>query len=177
MMAAVLARDLDERLGADAVLVSSSGFAPSGIAAIDDAVSAMARRGLDIGGHRSSATTAASVDAADLILTAERDHVVRVAGLSPAAYARAMTLPEFLERVADAPLGRPADLRTWVQELTSGRTTADYLRQRVPEIADPTGSSARAFEQATAEIERQCALVADVLARVLARHEGTGPDA
>lgn len=166
MMAALLTRDLEDRLGVDAVQVSSSGFGPSGIAAIDDAVAAMARRGLDVSGHRSSSTTAASVDAADLILTAERDHVVRIAGLSSSAYVRTMTLPEFLERVADAPFDAPDDLRTWVEGLTAGRTASDYLRQRIPEIADPTGSASRAFEQAAAEIERQCALVADVLARV-----------
>ena len=83
MMAALLDQLLTERLGADSVVVRSSGFGPPGLPAIDDAVRAMRRRGLDVSHHRSTTTTSALVDGADLIITAERDHVVKIAVTVP----------------------------------------------------------------------------------------------
>jgi protein-tyrosine-phosphatase len=158
MMAALFEQLLTERLGADSVVVRSSGFGSPGLPAIDDAVRAMRRRGLDVSEHRSATTTLVLVDGADVILTAERDHVVKIASLSPLAFRRSMTLPEFLERAAaDAASPHGGGVRTWVESLTAGRTAAGYLRDQIPEVADPTGSSPRAFEAATAEIERQCA--------------------
>ena len=165
MMAALFERMLIDQMGAGHVLVRSSGFGPPGLPAIDDAVRAMRRRGLDVSQHRSTATTSALVDGADVIITAERDHVVKIASLSPAAFRRAMTLPEFLARAADDPAPHDGGVRTWVESLTAARTAAGYLRDPIPEVADPTGSSLRAFEAATAEIERQCAEASAFLAR------------
>ncbi|MGB0114705.1 MAG: hypothetical protein WBP59_15915 [Ilumatobacteraceae bacterium] len=167
MMAAMIESMLTDRLGAGSTLVRSSGFGPEGIPAIDDAVDAMRRRGLDVSAHRSRSTTAALVDGADVIITAERAHVVKIAALSPSAFTRAMTLPEFLDRVADAPLGQtPTSVRDWVASLTDDRTAGAYLREPVPEVADPTGTMPRAFEAAVVAIERQCTSVSDTLARV-----------
>jgi len=166
MMAALLESMLADRLGPGRVEVGSSGFGPEGIAAISDAVEAMSRRGLDVSAHRSRATTAALVDAADVIVTAERDHVVKIAALSRAAFTRAMTLPELLERAAASPpRAGVGGVRAWVESLTADRTAGAYLRAPIPEVADPTGSSARAFEAAVVEIERQCHDVAALVAR------------
>jgi protein-tyrosine phosphatase len=167
MMASLLQSQLDQRLGPGRARVSSSGFASEGWPAIDQAVTAMARRGFDVSGHRSRSTTLELVEEADLIVTAERDHVVRVAALSPAAFARTMTLPEALARAGDLVGGAAGDLRAWAESLTTGRTAAVYLREPVPEVADPTGSAGRPFESAVALIERQCtelsALVVEVV--------------
>ena len=143
----------------------SSGFGPVDLPAIDDAVAAMRRRGLDVSAHRSSTTTTSLVDGADLILTAERDHVVKIAALSSAAFRRALTLPEFLEATADGDVDGGADIRTWVESLTAERTAGEYLRAEVPEVDDPTGSSPRAFEAAVVAIEQQCDDVVAQLAR------------
>lgn len=162
MMAALLDSMLTARLGEGAVEVRSSGFGPVDLPPIDDAVDAMRRRGLDISGHRSSATTVALVDGADLILTAERDHVVKIAALSADAFRRSLTLPEFL--VASAAPGGDhvddVDLRAQVRALTEGRTAAGYLRATVPEVTDPTGLARRSFEAAVVDIEQQCRVVA-----------------
>lgn len=167
MMAALFESMLTDRLGSGAALVRSSGFGPAGIPAIDDAVAAMQRRGLDVSGHRSRTTTVALVDGADLIITAERAHVVKIAALSPNAFRRAMTLPELLDRIADAPLdASPTSVRDWVTSLTADRTAGVYLREPIPEVDDPTGSVPRAFEAAVVGIERQCTDVSDVLARI-----------
>lgn len=171
MMAALLESMLAGQPGGG--VVRSSGFGPEGIPAIDDAVDAMRRRGLDVSAHRSGPTTPALVDGADLILTAERDHVVRIASLSRAALARAMTLPEFLARASDASDVGDGDVRAWVESLTAERSAGAYLRERVPEVADPTGSMPRQFEAATAVIEQQCSEVARHLARVRAGSSGS----
>jgi protein-tyrosine phosphatase len=154
MMAALLDSMLTARLGEGAAELRSSGFGPAGLPPIVDAVEAMRRRGLDISGHRSTATTAALVDGADLILTAERDHVVKIAALSPDAFERAMTLPEFL--AASSPVDPGVDIRTAVASLSRRRTASGYLREPVPEIVDPTGSSPRLFEAVVVVIEQQC---------------------
>jgi len=164
MSAAMLQSMLTERLGEGAVEIRTSGFGPVDLPPIDDAVDAMRRRGLDVSAHRSSATTASLVDGADVILTAERDHVVKIAALSPEAFRRAMTLPEFLSCAADA-LGDPDSaigdagghaVRRWIEQLTASRRAVEYLRDRIPEVADPTGSTPKAFEAAVVVIEQQC---------------------
>lgn len=162
MIAALLESMLADRSGG--VTVRSSGFGPAGLPAIADAVDAMARRGFDVSAHRSGPTTVALVDGADVIITAERDHVVEIAALSPRAFSRAMTLPEFLALAADAPPPSTADVRSWVESLTADRTAGVYLRSTVPEVADPTGLPGRAFEAAVVAIEHQCADAADHLA-------------
>lgn len=164
MMAALLGSMLAERLGVGAVDVSSSGFGPIDLAPIDEAVEAMRRRGLDVTAHRSTATIPALVDAADLILTAEREHVVKIATLSPDAFRRTMTLPEFLAAAADVP--DPDDelipehsadrVRRRAAQLTASRGAGEYLRRLVPEVADPTGARPRSFEAAVVMIEQQC---------------------
>lgn len=166
MMAAFLESMLTARLSDRPVVVQSSGFGPVGLPAIDDAVAAMRRRGLEVSAHRSQTTTASLVDGADVILTAERDHVVRIAALSPLAFRRAMTLPEFLTRSADVSLSGASDVRAWVEGATATRTAGAYLRDPIAEVADPTGSMARAFEAAVVTIEQQCSEVVDILARV-----------
>ena len=166
MAAALLDSKLTERLGAGAVLIRSSGFGPVDLPAIDDAVAAMRRRGLDVSAHRSSATTASLVDGADLILTAERDHVVKIAALSSAAFRRALTLPEFLAANAYGADDDGGDIRAWVESMTAERTAGEYLRADVPEVDDPTGSAPRAFEAAVVAIEQQC----DDVVALLAQH-------
>ena len=170
MMAALLDSMLTERLGDGAVRIRSSGFGPVDLPPIEDAVDAMARRGLDVSAHRSSTTTAALVDGADLVLTAERAHVVKIAAMSPEGVRRAMTLPEFLDAAAVS--GRDdADVESWVRSLTVERTAGEYLRGAIGEIPDPTGSPPRAFEAAVVVLEQQCREAAGWVAD---RAEGPG---
>lgn len=157
MMAALLESLLGEQLGGGAVQVMSSGFGPVDLPPIPDAVDAMHRRGLDVAAHLSTTTTADLLDGADLVLTAERDHVVRIAALSRNAFARTMTLPEFLSSAASSDSGHGhGDVRSWVHSLTVHRTPVEYLRGSIGEVADPTGLPSRAFESAVAVIEQQC---------------------
>lgn len=192
MSAALLEALLGEQFGPDAVAVKSSGFGPAGLPPIPAAVDAMHRRGLDVSQHTSSATTLTLVDGADLILTAEREHVIKIAGFSSQAFRRTFTLPEFLASAASASdhgdradaFGGAGELRNgadtarsalpvriagWVEQLSEERRASEYLREPVPEVADPTGSPERAFELAVQVIERQCQDVVAHLARVARR--------
>jgi protein-tyrosine-phosphatase len=163
MIEAMLTSMLGERLGEGSVDVGSSGFGPVGLPPIDEAVEAMRRRGLDVSSHRSTATTRELVEGADVILTAERQHVVKIAALSPGAFRQAMTLPEFLAAAASSSSDDGDGVTSWVRSLTASRTASAYLRESVPEVADPTGSASRVFEAAVVSIEQQCREVAALL--------------
>ena len=169
MMEAFLRSMLAERLGDGVVTVRSAGFGPEDIPAISDAVDAMRRRGLDVTAHRSRKVDADVLRAADLVLTAERDHVIRIASIDPAAYRRALTLPEFIGAASRTigDIGVGASFSSWLQEMTQTRTSLAYLRDPIEEVDDPTGLPGRAFEAAVVDIESQCSMAASVIARVL----------
>jgi protein-tyrosine phosphatase len=167
MTAAMLQSMLDRRLGPGRAELESFGFGPEGIPSIPDAVDAMRRRGLDTSGHRSRKVTKERIEPADLVLTSERDHVIKIAAQSPAAYRQTMTLPEFLSLAEWSMPDERQPLRAWVADLTSERTAREYLSGHVEEIVDPTGTSPRVFEAAVVEMEAQCARVVELLARVL----------
>jgi protein-tyrosine phosphatase len=174
MTMAMLQRMLDERLGGGTAVVRSLGFGPEDIASIPDAVDAMKRRGLDTSRHRSRKVTKHNIEPADLVLTSERDHVVKIAAISPDAYRRSMTMPEFL---ALAELNEPMvgqSLRDWATGLTEQRAARDYINGDVAEIFDPTGSAPRAFEKSVVGMETMCEQATRLIAAVVdpapARH-------
>jgi protein-tyrosine-phosphatase len=166
MTATMLQSMLDERFGAGAAVVDSLGFGPEGLPSIPDAVDAMRRRGFDTSGHRSRQVSRENIEPADLVLTAERDHVIKIAAQSPQAYRQSMTLPEFISLAEWSDPDEGASLRTWVSTLTSTRTARDYLTADVDEIVDPTGSAQRAFENAVVAMEAQCRRVVELIARL-----------
>jgi protein-tyrosine phosphatase len=165
MSMAMLQAGFDRQFGAGRVAVRSLGFGPEGIPSIPDAVDAMRRRGRAVTDHRSRKVTAKRVEAADLILTSEKDHVIKIASVSPTAYRRTFTLPEFCDRIPSDPLADGRTLATWMTDLSEERRAGEYLRSEIPEVADPTGSPLRQFEAATVGIEAMCAEVVAVLSR------------
>ncbi len=167
MTMALLQDGFDRLVGDGAVIVRSLGFGPEGEAAIADAVDSMGRRGIDISHHRSRQVTEARVRPADLVLTAEREHVVRIAALAPDVFDRSFTLPEFCGRVARDPSAGPRPVREWLESLSAGRSSEVYLTDGVDEIADPTGSPRRQFEAAVHSIQQMCATVVEIVSRSL----------
>jgi protein-tyrosine phosphatase len=87
-----LGRDLD-------VTISSTGVLDGGRPASEGAAETMTRRGLDLSNHVSRQIDASLLEAADLIVTMERRHLLVIAELDPAALRRAFPLNE-LERIA-----------------------------------------------------------------------------
>jgi len=163
MSMALLQAGFDRRLGPGRVVVESLGFGPEGYPAIESAIDAMRRRGLDVSAHRSRRVTAERVDTADLILASERQHVVKLAAESPTASRRSFTLPEFTGLLASDPPVHGRPLAEWATDLSEPRRPVDYLRGQVPEVVDPTGWSKRRFEKATSQVEALCDEVVDGL--------------
>lgn len=173
MTMAMLQAMLDTQLGTGSAIVRSLGFGPEDMPSIPDAVDAMQRRGFDTSRHRSRKVSANNVDPADLILTSERDHVVKIAAVSRQAYRQTMTLPEFLS-LAELDGSLPGEsLRDWVASLTASRSARDYLNAGVDEIIDPTGFAPRAFEKSVVGMEEMCARAAAHIVRVADPPEAT----
>ncbi len=167
MTGALLQTMLDQRLGPGTAFVESLGFGPEDLPSIPDAVDAMRRRGLDTSGHRSRQVTKDNIEPADLVLTSERDHVIKIAALSPRAYRQSMTMPEFLSLAEWADTDGVESLREFVTSLTAQRTARDYITSDIEEIDDPTGSSPRAFEAAVVAMEEMCRRVVDAISDVV----------
>lgn len=153
MMAALLQRHLAD-LGV-AARVASAGTRADGGAPTRETVKLLAQYGIDVNGHQGAPLDQHIVESADLIVTAEQQHVVDVAGHWPDALASTFTLAELVERaqVCGGRLGAPID--EWRALLNEGRPTGiDYLDDRtIGEIADPTGLDSRAWNVTFAQID------------------------
>jgi protein-tyrosine-phosphatase len=166
MMAALLA----QHLAAEGVpaAVTSAGVAGADEPPTEPTVRLLAARGADVHGHRSRRIATALAGDVDLIVTAEPDHVIGVAGAAPDAFGRTFTLPELValgERVGGR-AGRP--LTEWLTELAAQRP--DQLAfldaadaGTVGAISDPTGLSPRAWDTALATIDDLTARLARLL--------------
>jgi protein-tyrosine phosphatase len=94
-MAEAIARKLLADRGAQArgIKVSSAGvFAGSGAPATPEAVEVLARRDIDLSGHRSRPLTVEMLQQADVILCMTQDHVQAIASVLPTAAAKAQRL-------------------------------------------------------------------------------------
>lgn len=164
MAAALLRRHLAER--SLTTTVTTAGLASDGQPPISRAVKEMAARNLDISGHRSAVVSADDVSRADLILTAEHDHVIELSGRWPDAFRRTFTLPEFVDRAAAV---GPLDGRAWsawLDEVGADRTEAlGYLADRsIPEVRDPTGERPAVWRGVVGQLDELTASIAQLLA-------------
>ena len=146
-----------------AAVMSTAGFGEPGLPADSQAVAALAIRGIDTRAHSTQVLSTEMVEVADLVLTAERIHVVRVAEDHLDFFTRTFTLPELVERAEAYGPRRGADLATWLAELSVERTQASYLTQWVPEVEDPTGLPPDVFRGVVTQIEQWCQRLAVLL--------------
>lgn len=146
--------------------IQSAGTAADGQQPIERAVRLLAARGIAVDDHLSRPIVADDVSAADLILTAEQQHVVAIAGQWPDAFARTFTLPELVERARSVGPRGDRSLAEWLGEIGIGRLTAlDYLDATdIPEVADPTGKSRAVWDRSFSEIDALTKELAKVLA-------------
>lgn len=139
-------------------LVRSVGIRADGAPPTEPTIERLARRGVDVSGHRSRLVNDASMRDADLIVTAEREHVVHIVGRTPELFAKTFRLPELVER-AEAVGGRAGrPVAEWLERLGGGRPVAlDYLQASDDaanrEIEDPTGRLPRVWDDAVARID------------------------
>lgn len=146
--------------------VHSAGTVVDDQPAMDRAVRLLAARGLHVEGHRSRPIGADEVNAADLIITAEQQHVIAIAGQWPAAFARTFTLPELVARSQTVGGREGRSMHEWLRAIGDGRATAfDYLDATdIPEVADPTGKSPAVWDESFALIDGLTRQLAQALA-------------
>ncbi len=149
---------LRSRLAAAGVdgTIASAGLVTEGQPASAHGVTAMRARGIDISDHRSRYLHRSQIEATDLVLGMERQHVREAVVLAPDAFERTFTVPELARRAASAgPRRADEPVDAWLRRVGSGRTTADLLGgSRADEVADPYGGTKRQYERTAAELEQ-----------------------
>lgn len=117
-----------------------------------EAVSALARYGLDISGHRSHRVTAADLSEADLVLGMSRSHVRHAVVIAPEIWPRAFTLKELLRRGMETGPRRPGEtVADWLARVHEGRERAALLGDSpADDVADPAGGPPQAYANTAA---------------------------
>jgi protein-tyrosine phosphatase len=151
--------------GVEASIVTA-GIVADDFPATSTTVRLLRDRGIDVSGHRSTVIDETIVSAADLVVTAEKQHVVFVGGRWAGSFERAFTLPELVQRGEAVGGRRGASMAMWLAAVNERRPAGyDYLDDpMVPEIADPTGQSPVVWAAAFAEIDQLCGRLARLLA-------------
>jgi protein-tyrosine phosphatase len=143
------------------------GFGPPGEPPIPEVTAALAHIGIDVAGYRSRTVDPATVAGADLIITAERIHVVRLCEDHRELFPRAFTLPELVLRAEAAGPRGGVPIGEWLTQVGAGRAPADFIGAAgagsIPEIADPTGLADVAVGAAVADIGEWCRRLAVLL--------------
>jgi protein-tyrosine phosphatase len=165
-MAEVLLRHRLDGVGAE-VQVSSAGLHPGGRPATAHGQAAMARRGLDLSGHRSRKVARDLIDHADLVIGMAREHVREVAVLDAGALARTFTLKE-LVRAATAvgPRHRDEAIADWLERVGAGRRRDVLLgvgHDDAYDIEDPVGRGPADYEVTAADLDHLLALLVDMV--------------
>ncbi len=146
------------------VTIATAGFEPGGLPATPEAVRRLDAHGIDVGDHLSHRITDDDIDAAGLVLTAERRHVVEIASRRPDAFHKTFTLPELVERGTAIGCRGESTMEEWIGALDAGRPRSiDYLDAEIGEIADPTGLGGRDWDRTErhvrALVDRMCRLL------------------
>ena len=151
-------------VGVDA-RISTAGMSGDGLPATEPTVRLLAQRGIDVSGHRSTFISDELMSTADLVVTAEVQHVVFVAGRWEGSFGRTFTLPELVQRGESAGPRYGQPIAPWLAELSEGRPVGyDYLSvPSVPQVDDPTGQSPLVWRAAFGEIDSLCRQLALLL--------------
>ena len=151
-----------ERAGRSFVFRSAGFSEAGGELPTHNAVQLLAARGIDVSGYLSHFLSKPGVVGADLIVTAERRHVVTIAGRWPEVCDRTFTLPEIVELGERVGPRGALTHQQWLDAVQTERPSPlDYLDHPVGEIADPTGKSADRWSTCFAQID-------DLTARLIA---------
>lgn len=164
MVEALLRRDL-EAIGVPAK-VSSAGTLDGGDRpAAEEVVELMAKRGLDVGAHRSRPITRDLVLASDLVVGMAREHVREAVVLAPAALGRSFTLKELVRKGRE--LGRRTggeSVQAWLARAAANRPPTAHLgRSELDDVADPMGQRFAVYKKTAKELEILTAELVDLL--------------
>ena len=164
LMAGLLWKQLHSA-GVDAV-VESGGFGPPQFPATPETLQLLMKAGIDATQHSSRRASAEMVRAADLVLTAERQHVVRLVAEEGGDFQRIFTLPEFCQRLGSLGTAQFNGLDAALAVLNDGRPRGiGYLQADVPEVFDPTGGPEAEWKTSFASISADCSAAGAFLLR------------
>jgi protein-tyrosine phosphatase len=153
----LLQRSLDDGAQRRDWEVRSAGTRAGVVAEPQDHTLAAARAaGLDLADHRPRALTAELLrrDGADLVITAEREHVRAVIGLDPDAFSRTFTLRELARRAAASVVSHH-HFEDWLQAMAVDRpASATIATDRFDDLADPFGRSRAEHDEMVATAAR-----------------------
>lgn len=137
------------------VAVRSAGLLQEGETSSPGAISALARYGLEISGHRSHRVTVADLAWADLVLGMAREHVRHAVVTAPDTWPRAFTLKELVRRGEEIGPAKPAEqLADWLARIHEGREHAALLGDSlVDDVADPMGGPPQAYADTAALLD------------------------
>lgn len=146
--------------------VRTAGFGDPGLAPTDRTVVLLRERGIDVSGHRSRRIDESDIAHADIVVTAERMHVVEIAGRWPEAFTKTMTLPEVVALSGSIDRDTFTDIESWLGAMGRARhQRLDYLAaDDIGEIGDPTGHAPSVWRMCSDRIDELTRQLADVLA-------------
>ncbi len=149
-----IARD---RFGQDHFRFASAGFMRSDQTCPSDLTKVLDKRGIDVSPHRSHKLTQAILDASDLVLTMESQHIQNIAIDFPDSFPKSLPLVEAAERL----VGRRVSIADFVAEIQS-RDPMAYLG-RDWDVDDPYKRGTRRYRKAVAQIEGLVETVVEAL--------------
>ena len=137
------------------VHVHSCGLLEDGREATPDGVAVLAKRGIDLSGHRSRKITTELIRDADVIIGMSRRHVAEASVTVPDAWGKVFTLKELVRRGEEVgPRKAGQSMADWLVEVHWGRTRQDMLgSSREDDIADPIGKPRAVYEKTADEID------------------------
>jgi sulfate adenylyltransferase len=138
------------RFGESTALFRSAGFLTLGQECPRLLLEALDEVGVDASGHRSYRINEASLQAADLVLTMEGEHVQQATLLHRPAFPKVLALKEAAERMRQMPEPE-VELSEFLRRVNLGRTPTTYLTSRW-DVADPYRKKLRDYRRAVAEI-------------------------
>ena len=156
------------RLPAEHFTVHSAGtYGLQGYPVEPNAARLLERDGVSCDAFRASRLDAAAVEAADLILTATREHRTAVVTLVPHALAKTFTLREFarlVDHVATLPPGNPAERARALVAAAAAQRGRVWSPPDQDDVADPYGLGGAAYDRAFREISAALARPLELLA-------------
>ena len=147
--------------------VESAGFGPPNMPPTPETVDLLYRAGVDASRHVSRRASSELVKASNLVLTAERQHVVRLVAEEGGDFNRIFTLHEFCQRLGRLGTAQFTGLDAALAALNDGRPRGGaYLQADVPEVFDPTGGPPEQWKTSYAAISADCTNAAAFLLRL-----------
>lgn len=148
------------RFGEREAMFRSAGFLDEGRACPPLMIQALQEKGVDATGHRSYQLDEASLEAADLVLTMEGEHVQKATLLRPGAFHKVIALKEAAEHLSSSRV--PMSLPEFVASLNQDRNPSAYLSERW-DVSDPFGRKLKDYRRTVEEISE---LVQAVIGRL-----------